>query len=87
MPATLPACPRPIAVSLLDTSPSRHQSVEDQKAQENLGGTMRLGLYPCKVLAGTRLHKVYQAEIIYERHRHRYEFNNAYRKQLVSRVG
>ncbi|HPZ23095.1 MAG TPA: CTP synthase [Bacillota bacterium] len=59
--------------------------LEDQKAQENLGGTMRLGLYPCKVLAGTRLHKVYQAEIIYERHRHRYEFNNAYRKQLVSK--
>jgi CTP synthase len=59
--------------------------LENQQTEENLGGTMRLGLYPCKVLTGTRLHEVYQAEIIYERHRHRYELNNAYRKQLASK--
>jgi len=50
--------------------------------QQNLtekGGTMRLGLYPCKITSGTRLHETYQSELVYERHRHRYEFNNRYR--------
>jgi CTP synthase len=45
----------------------------------DLGGTMRLGLYPCRVLPNTRAFKLYKEEVVYERHRHRYEFNNAYR--------
>nr|WP_092073545.1 CTP synthase [Dendrosporobacter quercicolus]NSL48022.1 CTP synthase [Dendrosporobacter quercicolus DSM 1736]SDM63592.1 CTP synthase [Dendrosporobacter quercicolus] len=54
----------------------------DQVAIEAKGGTMRLGVYPCKVAEGTLTCKAYQAEIIYERHRHRFEFNNAYRDTL-----
>jgi CTP synthase len=49
----------------------------------DLGGTMRLGLYPCRVLPNTRAFKQYQEEVVYERHRHRYEFNNAYRSLFV----
>jgi CTP synthase len=49
----------------------------------DLGGTMRLGLYPCRVLPDTLAFKLYQEDVIYERHRHRYEFNNAYRALLL----
>ena len=52
---------------------------------ENLGGTMRLGLYPCKVYPDTLTSKAYNAELIYERHRHRYEFNNAFREEIVGK--
>jgi CTP synthase len=51
----------------------------EQQDVVDLGGTMRLGLYPCRVLPNTQAFKLYQQEVIYERHRHRYEFNNAYR--------
>lgn len=55
----------------------------EQKDVENLGGTMRLGLYPCKITPGTIAHEVYNSDLIYERHRHRYEYNNYYRKELT----
>ena len=55
----------------------------EQRDVEDLGGTMRLGLYPCKLEAGTISREVYGDELIYERHRHRYEFNNVFRKQLT----
>lgn len=55
----------------------------EQKDVENLGGTMRLGLYPCKLREGSLAEKVYDCNLIYERHRHRYEFNNYYRKELT----
>jgi CTP synthase len=51
----------------------------EQKDIEDLGGTMRLGLYPCKVIEGTLAMQCYEDELVYERHRHRYEFNNEYR--------
>lgn len=54
----------------------------EQKDVEDLGGTMRLGLYPCKITPGTVAEKVYGSNLIYERHRHRYEFNNHYRTQM-----
>ena len=54
----------------------------DQVDVEDKGGTMRLGLYPCKVAPGTFTEAAYGDGLIYERHRHRYEFNNAYREQL-----
>lgn len=54
----------------------------DQVAIEAKGGTMRLGVYPCKVTEDTLTCKAYREEIIYERHRHRFEFNNAYREKL-----
>ncbi len=55
----------------------------EQKDIDNLGGTMRLGAYPCKLDKNSRSYEAYGAELIYERHRHRYEFNNEYRKQFV----
>ena len=57
----------------------------EQLDVEDLGGTMRLGLYPCKVYPDTLTSKAYNAELIYERHRHRYEFNNAFREEIVDR--
>ncbi|MBU5436765.1 CTP synthase [Tissierella sp. MSJ-40] len=57
----------------------------EQKDVENLGGTMRLGLYPCKIAEETLAMDVYADEIIYERHRHRYEFNNEFRDKLIEK--
>ena len=54
----------------------------EQEDVEDKGGTMRLGAYPCKVAAGTKSFAAYGSELIYERHRHRYEVSNAYRAQL-----
>ena len=56
----------------------------EQQDIEDMGGTMRLGLYPCKIKLDTLAHAAYGETIIYERHRHRYEFNNAYREEFVS---
>lgn len=55
--------------------------MESQKDVSTKGGTMRLGAYPCKIEKGTLAHKIYGKSLIQERHRHRYEFNNAYLKQ------
>ncbi len=55
----------------------------EQKNLDNLGGTMRLGAYPCKLQKGTKAYAAYGQELIDERHRHRYEFNNLYREQLT----
>jgi CTP synthase len=52
--------------------------MEEQKLIQNMGGTMRLGAYPCKLKENTKIYSAYQKENISERHRHRYEFNNAY---------
>jgi CTP synthase len=65
------ATPQPV-VCLLD----------DQKMVTNLGGTQRLGAYPCRLLPGTKAHGAYGADIVSERHRHRYEVNNEYRELL-----
>ncbi|MBM7648336.1 CTP synthase [Bacillus ectoiniformans] len=54
----------------------------EQKDIEDLGGTLRLGLYPCKLKKGTKAYEAYQEEVVYERHRHRYEFNNEFREQM-----
>lgn len=55
----------------------------EQQDVVDLGGTMRLGLYPCRLTPDTLASSLYQQEVIYERHRHRYEFNNAYRSLLL----
>ncbi len=52
----------------------------EQKDIEDLGGTLRLGLYPAKLEKGSKAHEAYGEELVYERHRHRYEFNNEYRE-------
>ena len=69
-----PNTPHPV-IHLMDT----------QEGVVNKGGTMRLGQYPCEVKEKTRLHDLYQETLIYERHRHRYEFNNAYKSQFSER--
>ncbi len=65
------ATPFPV-ISLLD----------EQKRIENLGGTMRLGSYPCVLKKGTKAQKAYGRDSIHERHRHRYEFNNKYKVKM-----
>ncbi len=66
-----PATPDPV----IDLMP-------DQRDVSDLGGTMRLGNYPCQLVRGTKASAAYAAEEVVERHRHRYEFNNAYREPL-----
>jgi CTP synthase len=66
-----PECANPV-VALMDS----------QREVQDLGGTMRLGAYPCKLGAGSKVQQIYGADEVSERHRHRYEVNNAYRKQL-----
>ena len=55
----------------------------EQQDVVDLGGTMRLGLYPCRIKPDTLASQLYQDEVIYERHRHRYEFNNAFRNLFI----
>ena len=54
----------------------------DQKDIVDMGGTMRLGLYPCQLTPGSLAAQAYQQDLVHERHRHRFEFNNAYRDML-----
>ena len=54
----------------------------DQNGVEDIGGTLRLGAYPCRLKEGSLARKLYGEELIYERHRHRYEVNNDFRKAL-----
>ena len=55
----------------------------EQQDVVDLGGTMRLGVYPCRLAAGSLGQSLYADEVVYERHRHRYEFNNAYRNLFL----
>jgi CTP synthase len=55
----------------------------EQRSRTKMGGTMRLGSYPCRITTGSLAHRLYGALDIDERHRHRYEVNNAYRKALT----
>ena len=67
-----PNCKNPVIDLLPNQDPS----------QDDIGATMRLGTYPTKIIKNTKASKIYQDEIIYERHRHRYEVNNKYRDKL-----
>ena len=67
---------------------STHKVIDFMPGQNNeidKGGTMRLGAYPCKVVDGTNMKKWYGADLISERHRHRYEFNNDYRDVMTEK--
>src|SRR5690606_26670433 len=59
--------------------------MEEQKSINNKGGTMRLGAYPCTLDRSSRSYSIYGKEVIQERHRHRYEFNNKYRALFEKR--
>ena len=65
-----------------DTSYPVISMMEEQKELKNLGGTMRLGAYDCHVEKDSLLHKIYENDVVSERHRHRYEFNNKYMKDF-----
>ncbi|OIO37250.1 MAG: hypothetical protein AUJ72_04910 [Candidatus Omnitrophica bacterium CG1_02_46_14] len=56
--------------------------LDEQKRVHDLGGTMRLGSYPCTLKKGTKTYKAYEKDGIHERHRHRYEFNNKYKVKM-----
>ncbi len=65
---------------------TRHPVIDlmpEQMQMKDMGGTMRLGLYPCRLVPGTRAARAYGHSEVEERHRHRYEFNNAYREPLA----
>jgi len=67
-----PECENPV-VALMDS----------QREVQDLGGTMRLGAYPCRLTPGAQTHRIYGADEVSERHRHRYEVNNHYRTTLT----
>ena len=67
---------------------SKHKVIDflpDQNDEVDKGGTLKLGAYPCKVAEDTTLYKYYGEKEIYERHRHRYEFNNEFREELIEK--
>lgn len=68
---------------------SKHPVIDlmpEQRDIDEKGGTMRLGIYPCKISEKSRVFNIYNDELVYERHRHRYEFNNEFR-ELLSEKG
>ena len=71
---------RPV-VGLL-TEWARGEEIERRSSSDDLGGTMRLGAYPAKLAAGSKVAEIYGDEIVYERHRHRYEINIGYREKI-----
>jgi CTP synthase len=70
------------AVIGLMTEWLKGDKIEVRKSNGDLGGTMRLGAYPCHLAKGTKAHEIYGADVIHERHRHRYEVNITYKPQL-----
>ncbi len=73
-------------IALIAEWQDRKGVVERRDADSDLGGTMRLGAQPCWLRPGTLVHRTYARDVITERHRHRYEFNNRYR-EVLERVG
>lgn len=65
-----------------DTSYPIIDLLPEQKDVEDLGGTLRLGIYPCKLQEGTKAQQAYNSDMAHERHRHRFEFNNQYREEM-----
>jgi CTP synthase len=72
-------CP---VIYLMEEWVDRDDQVQTRDASSDKGGTMRLGAYPCRLKPGSNAHKAYNQDLIYERHRHRYEFNMRYRGKL-----
>ncbi len=74
--------PHPV-IGLITEWQDSDGSVQQRDAGSDLGGTMRLGAQECRLSAGTLARKLYEQDVIHERHRHRYEFNNRYTDQLT----
>ncbi len=79
-----PKSPHPV-IAMITEWKDASGKVEKRSAKSDKGGTMRLGAQPCKLKAGSKSRKLYNAEVIHERHRHRYEFNNNYREALSAK--
>ena len=77
-----PKCAHPV-IALITEWTTAEGKVERRSADSDLGGTMRLGGQQCRLVAGSTVRELYGKEVIVERHRHRYEFNNGYREALV----
>lgn len=77
-----PATPHPVIYLMTEWFDFRSGKIETRDEHCDMGGTLRLGAYPCTLKPGTLAAAAYHQEAISERHRHRYEFNNAYRAQL-----
>ena len=77
----LPKSPHPV-IALITEWQDESGAVEYRSAECDLGGTMRLGGQKCRLVEGSLAHRVYGKDVITERHRHRYEFNNRYLKPL-----
>ena len=76
-----PATAHPV-IALITEWQDASGAKQERSEQSDLGGTMRLGAQRCNLKAGTRAREIYANDSIYERHRHRYEFNNTYMEQL-----
>jgi len=79
-----PKSPNPV-IAMITEWRDASGKVEKRSAKSDKGGTMRLGAQACKLKAGSLSRKLYNAEVIHERHRHRYEFNNNYREPLSAK--
>ena len=77
--------PYPIIGLLKEWIDYKNNTIQQRDENTDLGGTMRLGAYPCRLTKGSFAYTAYQQELISERHRHRYEFNNKYREELVKK--
>ncbi|NPB09058.1 MAG: CTP synthase [Thermodesulfobacteria bacterium] len=80
-----PETPYPVIYLMREWFNYRTQKVEVRDEHTEKGGTMRLGAYPCRLVEGTLAHQAYQKDEIFERHRHRYEFNNEFRDVLTEK--
>ncbi len=78
-----PQTPNPV-IALITEWQREDGTIEVRDENTDMGGTMRLGGQPCKLAEGSRVKEIYGKEVIVERHRHRYEFNNQYRKPLAN---
>jgi CTP synthase len=75
--------PDPVIYLMTEWFDERTRTVQQRDAASEKGATMRLGAYPCQLAAGSLARQAYGSDEISERHRHRYEFNNAYQRRLA----
>ncbi|BAU22430.1 CTP synthase [Caldimicrobium thiodismutans] len=78
-----PQTPYPVIYLMREWFDYRRGCIEKREEGCDLGGTMRLGAYPCKLVKDSLAYQAYKQDEIFERHRHRYEFNNAFRDDLI----
>ncbi|MBW1955452.1 MAG: CTP synthase [Deltaproteobacteria bacterium] len=78
-----PETPHPVIDLMLEWFDEKTGTLQQRDIHSDKGGTMRLGAYPCRVTEKTTAYRAYRSGAISERHRHRYEFNNAYRERLA----